>query len=432
MDLTPVYLLLADLRFSGKTHLNQVVGPQGRFKPGRVLAQGCHWALLIRDTCFEVTTYDYDHDRGVEYAAEVRTPSFERWKLWRRLDNLNYSEPKKVGATRLTEHQIRDQGKYPDLWNIGKSQTPSLTILRTARFVWRRRCKGKYHGIHANCQNFVSVLQGQIQVPFNDCNLTKQERRSWRTMPWSISMYEDILRFTFVWAGTHILVKAAVPAVVTGLGLSGGIEVSKIVTALLAFPAALSKSDWFVIRMARRNKQFRKLRERAEEIDPRYFDDYRVPSAEYSGYHPELINNFNNLGYSVPDVVAALECMGIGNQNGQPMRLDDGARDALLLLLIQNCDSDADVVSPGLPSGYADSHRSFAKPSNQGTYLGYDKGSVEDIASLGFSVDLVVCALLEWGIETGDGAEFDFNDQDTMTLVSTMIRRQTGVQSIAS
>lgn len=109
-ELTGVYLLMADLTISRDKHLTTLSGPGTCLAPSNVpaLAALQHWALQIRDTCYEVTSRTYDPvPQRDEYVMKISDKS--AWEDRRKRHGLKF-EAIKVGATSLSNQEICREG----------------------------------------------------------------------------------------------------------------------------------------------------------------------------------------------------------------------------------------------------------------------------------------------------------------------------------
>jgi hypothetical protein len=108
--LASIELLLADLTVIRDRNLATLSGPQTALAPSVIppLAAFTHWAIQIRDKCYEVTskTYEAVAERD-QY--ELRVSTAAQWEERRHHYGLKF-EKMKVGATRLSDEEILVQG----------------------------------------------------------------------------------------------------------------------------------------------------------------------------------------------------------------------------------------------------------------------------------------------------------------------------------
>lgn len=123
------------------------------------LAALTHWALCVRDHCYELTSIDSPPEGPEEF--KIKISSAIEWKELRTRYSLEYEGPRLVGAT---------------VWTDGQIEAESYDL-------WGSRFNSKYDLTGGNCQNFVWMLFDQITLTKRDNRVSEAEAASWHSMP---------------------------------------------------------------------------------------------------------------------------------------------------------------------------------------------------------------------------------------------------------
>ena len=285
--------------------------------------------------------------------------------------------------------------------------------------MWTERCEEQYDGFLSNCQNFAAILKEQICIPMTDPAATQELVAHWKPMPWPVSTWWPIFKVLMAGAAIHLILRKLYPLAAVELGLDEQLRFRKwFGMGLAVLPFRKTKSDKFRTQMNRFNYYFNVMMTQKRRVDPRNYESWRVPQERYRGYHPDMVNDLNRVGFPVDAIVAALQALGIGNNNGFPITIDESQRNNVLAVLM----SDSNF---GLNEANVEAARNAGNEDLEETYLGYNKISVDKIArSYGFSTDNVLSAFLDMDMPSGDGREFSFTDEHMALVIAVMRERQ--------